>query len=743
MFSSQVSLVEYQINNGRILISHFRELNVYPVRNHCEQDTQQYQLVFQHFIDGVVESAGTNIAVFLFETFLTLTCGGIMPGRRLTNPFLVLTVFVYLTLTYPLNSEPFEGYTLYNPHNSRTTYLLDMDLNRIHVWDNNGRGGYSVYLLENGNLLRPVQINNARLRGAAYSGLIQEIDWDGRIMWEFEYSSATYIAHHDIEPMPGGSILLIAWEVKTAAEALQAGRRRGTQIWPDHIIEVACVDDQGGEIIWEWHAWDHLIQDYDPQRDNYGVVEDHPELIDVNLGDVGGMGGGDWLHINGISYNPDRDEIVISSHYLDEIFVIDHSTTTEEAAGHEGGNRGMGGDILYRWGNPGNYRAQGEQYFDVVHCSWWIPDGLPGEGNILAFNNGEGARESGIIEIIPPYDEDGNYVIEPGQAFGPAEPVLVYSDGRNFYSNHLGGCQRLPNGNTLITESTEGHIFEISDEGEVLWEFDDRLQIARSLRYALDYPGLYVLNQLEPGEIVINEFLADNDTTHADQDGEFDGWVELYNNSDVDLSLWGFKLSNDPEHIDKWSFPDTMITAGGYLTVWTDADEDQEGLHCNFELSAEGGQILFLAPDLTELDNVDYDLQSPDRSTGRFPNGNGEFIEMTPTFESENVEDIPDGVKPETSDPEDLRLLHNYPNPFNSSTTFSFQLHSGDDATLTIYSINGKRMNSFNINASATGSHQINWNGTDERGVAMGSGVYLCILRTGSETITRKMVLTR
>ncbi|MDP8239907.1 MAG: aryl-sulfate sulfotransferase [Candidatus Hatepunaea meridiana] len=557
--------------------------------------------------------------------------------------FTTLISIILLSFISSIKAEPYEGYTLFNPTNARTTYLIDMDGRNVHTWNNNRNGGYAVYLLENGNLLRPGQVNNPSLRGGAYAGLIQEIDWDADVVWEFEYSSATYITHHDLEILPNGNVMAIAWEVKSTAEARQAGFNRNALLWPDHIIEVEPDGDGGAEIVWEWHAWDHLIQDYNQNSDNYGVIADHPELLDINMAgrDGGpGPGGGDWLHINGISYNPDLDQIVISSHFADEFYIIDHSTTTEEAASHEGGNSGIGGDILYRWGNPGNYDADGEQYFDVLHCSWWIPQGLPGAGNILAFNNGEGQRQSVVVEIIPPVDDEGHYELEEGEAFGPDEPVWTYSDGRDFYSNHLGGCQRLPNGNTLISESTSGHLFEVNRDGDIEWEHTvNRSQIARSLRYAVDYPGLYSLHPLDEGDVVINEFLVVNDTTQADQDDEFDSWIELYNNSDEELSLWGFRIGINDNFETSWIIPDTSIDGHDYLIIWTDEDMEQEGLHADFQLPSRGGNLYFTAPDGNTLDEIEFGDQMADRSYGRYPNGTGEFTEMVPSFGSENEDE--------------------------------------------------------------------------------------------------------
>jgi hypothetical protein len=239
--------------------------------------------------------------------------------------------------------------------------------------------------------------------------------------------------------------------VKTAAEAQAAGCSRNSEIWPDKIIEVQPTGSGGAVIVWEWHAWDHLIQDIDPGRANYGVIADHPELLDVNCGaSTGGWGGGwsggwggDWMHVNGISYNPELDQIVFSSHYLNEFFVIDHGTTTQEAAGQSGGRYGRGGDFLYRWGNPENYDRgnSGGKVFYTVHNSYWVPAGLPGAGHIIAFNNGNSRPDgsySSIEEIILPQDNNGTYPLLSGQAFGPDGATWRYTDLRD-RRNYLRG----------------------------------------------------------------------------------------------------------------------------------------------------------------------------------------------------------------------------------------------------------------------------------------------------------------
>ncbi|NIP37363.1 MAG: arylsulfotransferase, partial [Thermoplasmata archaeon] len=112
-------------------------------------------------------------------------------------------------------------------------------------------------------------------------------------------------------------------------------------------------------------------QDFDPQRSNYGVVEDHPELIDINFPKEKLP---EWQHSNTVTYNPELDQVMITDRNFDELWVIDHSTTTAEAKGHTGGDQGRGGDLLYRWGNPRAYRAGNltDQVLYGPHDAQWI-----------------------------------------------------------------------------------------------------------------------------------------------------------------------------------------------------------------------------------------------------------------------------------------------------------------------------------------------------------------------------------
>ncbi|CAN2044731.1 spore coat protein H [Candidatus Magnetomoraceae bacterium gMMP-1] len=140
------------------------------------------------------------------------------------------------------------------------------------------------------------------------------------------------------------------------------------------------------------------------------------------------------------------------------------------------------------------------------------------------------------------------------------------------------------------------------------------------------------------GDLVINEFMADNETIITDQDEEYEDWIELYNNSDSEISLKGYYLTDESAELTQWTFPDVSIAAGEYLIVWADKDEDQDGLHANFKLSASGESILLADSDQIVIDEITFGEQMADISMARNPNGTGDFTAMSPTFSAENVE---------------------------------------------------------------------------------------------------------
>jgi len=457
-------------------------------------------------------------------------------------------------------SEAFEGYTLYSPMGSPDTYLIDNDGAVVHSWASDHASGTSVYLLEDGTLMNTAQPQglNQWFNAGGATGRVEQWSWDGELLWEFEYSDGYHRLHHDIEILPNGNVLMIAWEWVDEADVIAAGRDPNLlsagELWPDHVIEVEPTGNSGGNIVWEWHAWDHLVQDYDPTQANYGVVADHPELIDVNY--VSGRESADWNHTNSIDYNADLDQIVLSVRSFNEIWVIDHSTTTEEAAGHTGGDSGMGGDLLYRWGNPQAYDAGSadDQVLFGQHDAEWIGDGIPGEGNILVFNNGDrlaGQAYSSVDEIATPMEADGSYTLVSGQPYGPDDLAWSYTadPATDFFADHISGSQRLANGNTLITDGPGGRLFEVTIGGEVVWEYEVGSQVFRADRYAPEYAG-FDGTPLDDDPV--------NQTPVADAGGPYRGDVgtsiELdgsgSNDSDGSISLYEWDLDNDGQYDD-------------------------------------------------------------------------------------------------------------------------------------------------------------------------------------------------
>jgi hypothetical protein len=397
------------------------------------------------------------------------------------------------------------GYVLFSPLLSGATYLIDKEGRVVHTWESGFAPGASAYLLDDGHLLRPARDPDLPFfTGGGQGGRIQEYSWEGRLLWDLVLGSHERMPHHDIEPLPNGHVLAIVWERKSREEAIRAGRRpelvTGAGLWPDAVVEIAPKLPTKGEVVWEWHAWDHLVQDGDPGRPGYGRVSDHPERIDVNGDDapltltdeamerlraLGYLARGaspgelraDFLHTNSIAYHPVLDQIALSASRFGELWVIDHGTTTAEAAGHTGGRAGRGGDLLYRWGNPRTYgrgRVEDQQLFGQ-HDVRWIPLGLPGAGNLMAFDNGQGrpgGDYSAVVEIEPPLTPDGRYRLRPGAAFGPARPAWTYSGAsRSFFADFLSGAHRLPNGNTFICSGPAGRFFEVTPHGEVVWEY--------------------------------------------------------------------------------------------------------------------------------------------------------------------------------------------------------------------------------------------------------------------------------
>ena len=366
----------------------------------------------------------------------------------------------------PARWHPSSAYYLVAPLDDQSTYLVDDHLQVVHEWQSEYLPALSAYLRDDGSLFRMAEIQTSEIPGS-YGGGLELFTWRGALQWSLQYASAISQQHHDAILLPNGHVLMIAWETRTIGEAIDAGRRPETlpdapAIYSDTLVE---MDPQTGAVTWIWRIWDHLV----PPG---ARPADHPGLFDPNLA---ASPSADWTHVNSVAYNADLDEVLVSSRNLSEIWILDHGTTTEEAAGHTGGRRGRGGDLLYRWGNPASYGAAGPRQLFGQHNAQWIPAGLPGEGHILLFNNGDPVARpwSTAVEIVPPLQDDGLYTFDSRTGFGPSEPVWQYTADppQSLFGSYASGVQRLQNGNTLLAVTETGRFREVGADGHLVSDF--------------------------------------------------------------------------------------------------------------------------------------------------------------------------------------------------------------------------------------------------------------------------------
>lgn len=410
---------------------------------------------------------------------------------KLTSIF-ILYIFCALTITgnsqntigtIQNDSDSFDGYTLFTPNSNlipNSTYLVNNCGEVINEWVSNFKGQGADLLMPDGSLFRASFDNQSTLIYAGNTGRIEHYDWDGSLIWGYTYSDTDFSFHHDYFPLPNGNILMIVAERMTNAQAVQAGRDPSNLIQGDlyneRIIEIQPVGTNSATIVWEWSLWDHLIQDFDPSKDNFGIVEDHPEKLDINF--IGfSNNNADWTHLNSIDYNEDLDQIVISARFTSELYIIDHSTTIAEAASSSGGNVGKGGDFLYRWGNSQAYkRGTGiDQKLFGQHSVHWIPDGLPDSGKLMIFNNGFMRGYTTVEFLEPPLNVvDNSYDIVSNMPFGPVNGIIRYEDPTNqtdFFAPFLSSAYQLPNGNIIVNNGPVGQLFEANLANEKVWEY--------------------------------------------------------------------------------------------------------------------------------------------------------------------------------------------------------------------------------------------------------------------------------
>lgn len=250
----------------------------------------------------------------------------------------------------------------------------------------------------------------------------------------------------------------IAWERIGYFTAAFEGVSDNIDIYPEKLVE---INPNTNEIVWEWKSFEHIIQDQAPNTNNFGIVTDNPQLIDINYNDTEN---GDIMHANGIDYDPVNDVIFLSVNFYHEVWVIDHSTTRAEASSHTGGNYNKGGDLIYRFGNPVAYKNTiGTRLFYNDHFPNFLQTGQIGAGNVLAYGNGNNQSTVYELEMPQKFELIANSDNEPNIVWSFKDPELFF--GR------ISGADHLENGNTIITEGDYG-FWEVTQDGTVVWKYN-------------------------------------------------------------------------------------------------------------------------------------------------------------------------------------------------------------------------------------------------------------------------------
>ncbi|MCP4380480.1 MAG: hypothetical protein GY798_03510 [Hyphomicrobiales bacterium] len=372
-----------------------------------------------------------------------------------------------------------EGYVLYAPLASTSTYLVDGQNHAAAKWNSTYKAGQSAYLLDDGSLLRAGMMQDQgnffartlaalpdQALGFNVGGVVERISPDGQVAWRFRFFDDTVMPHHDVEILPNDNILMIAWEYKSRKEAIASGRDPTTVtdngLWVDAVFEIQPAGAEGGRIVWEWHAWDHLIQNYDISKDNYGVLSENPTKLDINNSRYILLPA-DLMHTNSVRYNEELDQILLSSYNYSELWIIDHSTTSEESASETGGRHGKGGGFLYRWGNPAayGYSDTGAYRLGGLHDPNWAGSNR----QIILFDNNAPNGDSRVVEIMTPLRADGSYGLLREGFFGPLSPDFEIDLG--FTEVVVGAAQRLWWGAAFSCQCMDGRAVFIRPDGTI------------------------------------------------------------------------------------------------------------------------------------------------------------------------------------------------------------------------------------------------------------------------------------
>jgi hypothetical protein len=228
-------------------------------------------------------------------------------------------------------------------------------------------------------------------------------------------------------------------------------------------------------------------------------------------------------------------------------------------------------------------------------------------------------------------------------------------------------------------------------------------------------PAVFNFHDSTDPQLFINEFMADNDTTIADEYGEYDNWVEIYNGDDEAVWLGDKYLSDNLSNPDKWQLPDVTMQPGSFLIIWADGQSEQGPYHADYKLNDEGEELGIFDNETTGyflLDSVSWGMQNVDISYGRKEDGDEPWIffnSPTPGYSNE-----PQGINENIADAGRIRF---YPNPVTGGTIhfsspFSGQMHDFSGRMVWI----GNESREIQVGELAPGLYfLIGWEGKKEK----------------------------
>ena len=376
-----------------------------------------------------------------------------------------------------------DGYNMVVPLFGKDAMLVDMCGEVVHTWESADTLRHSTwsYLQPNGDLvmtLRQANVANDVIWTGGGGGIIERRSWDNELLWSYTLNDSLYRLHHDIHVMENGNVLALAWELKDSAQYMAAGGDTtliDDVLWSELILELQPNAAGGADVVWEWHAWDHLVQDFDDTKPNFGVIADNPQKINLNSNTPQGQQPlADWLHMNSIHYNPVFGQIMVSVPNLNEMWIIDHAGGAE-------------GSIIWRWGNPAAYDrgTADDQKLFFQHDARWAYEGIglsdPNFGKVTLFNNrvpdaeAPAGYHSEACILEPVYDfYENEYIMdfETG-TYLPLDFDAVYAapNPADLASNITSNYQILPDGHSLIGEGNQGEAIELDENNNVVWRY--------------------------------------------------------------------------------------------------------------------------------------------------------------------------------------------------------------------------------------------------------------------------------